>query len=172
MTQQNQNSAGVMIEDMALEARFSLRGRPEQRMALAAALGLALPERVGTRAKAAAGEALCLGPDEWLIIASDGAALTEAARASAIPHSLSDISHREISLRLSGPRVLDLLSAGCPRDLATIPAGGGARTLFESATVVLWRDGENEFRMDIWRSFAPQVRSILDQARTDIAAGL
>ncbi|WP_333682731.1 sarcosine oxidase subunit gamma [Pontibaca methylaminivorans] len=172
MAQQNQDSAGVVIEQTAPQARFSLRVRPERREALAAVLGLDLPERIGTRATAEAGEALCLGPDEWLVIARDGAALTQTARAGEIPHSLSDISDREISLRLSGPGVLGLLSAGCPRDLASIPPGGGARTLFESATVVLWRDGETDFRMDIWRSFTPQVRSILEQARADIAAGL
>ena len=50
--------------------------------------------------------------------------------------------------------------------------GRAVRTVFDSATVVLWRDGPAEFRMDIWRSFAPHVRSLLAQAEAELIAGL
>lgn len=49
---------------------------------------------------------------------------------------------------------------------------GGVRTVFDSATIVLWRDGPAEFRMDIWRSFAPHVRSLLAQAETELSAAV
>lgn len=164
----------VAVEDLAPALRLSLRVKPAHRATLGRALGLDLPTRVGACAAASGTEALCLGPDEWLITAPEGAGLADAARAvyATAPHSLVDISDREISLRLSGPAVLDLLASCCPRNVAAMPVGSAARTLFDSATVVLWRDGPTDFRMDIWRSSAPHVRSLLAQVRQELAAGL
>lgn len=167
-------SAPVLIEELVPESRFSLRVRPEHRTDLAAALSMELPQRIGHRAVFSQGEALCLGPDEWLIKTDEGAALTDAARAvyARLPHSLTEISDREITLRLTGLQVLDLLATGCPRDFEALAEGGGVRTVFDSATIVLWRDGPAEFRMDIWRSFAPHVRSLLAQAETELSAAV
>ncbi|SNR47224.1 sarcosine oxidase subunit gamma [Paracoccus sediminis] len=168
------HSAPVLIEDLAPVLRLSLRVKPAHRDTLARVLGLDLPVRVGARSAAAGTEALCLGPDEWLLTAPEGTDLTTPARAvhADAPHSLVDISDREITLRLTGPAVLDLLSACCPRNVAAMPVGAAARTVFDSATVILWRDGIDSFRMDVWRSFAPHVRSLLAQVQGEIAAGL
>ncbi|MFC3168885.1 sarcosine oxidase subunit gamma [Paracoccus fontiphilus] len=168
------DASPVVVEDLAPALRLSLRVKPAHRETLGRALGLDLPTRVGSRAAANGAEALCLGPDEWLIVAPEGTDLASPARAAYAdaPHSLVDISDREITLRLSGPAVLDLLAACCPRNIAAMPVGAAARTVFDSATVILWRDGPTDFRMDVWRSFAPHVRSLLTQVRTEIAAGL
>ncbi|MCZ0960948.1 sarcosine oxidase subunit gamma [Paracoccus benzoatiresistens] len=168
------DASPVLVEDMAPVLRLSLRVKPAHRASLGQALGLDLPTRVGARVAAGGTEALCLGPDEWLITAPEGTDLTTPARAvyADAPHSLVDISDREVTLRLSGPSVLDLLAACCPRDVAAIPVGSAARTVFDSATVVLWRDGPTDFRMDIWRSFAPHVRALLAQVQEEFVAGL
>ncbi|MTE01255.1 sarcosine oxidase subunit gamma [Paracoccus sp. YIM 132242] len=168
------DASPVLVEDVVPALRLSLRVKPAHRATLAQALGLDLPARVGARAVANGTEALCLGPDEWLLTAPEGTDLASPARAvyADAPHSLVDISDREVTLRLSGPAVLDLLAACCPRNVAAMPVGTAARTVFDSATVVLWRDGPADFRMDVWRSFAPHVRSLLAQVRQEIAAGL
>lgn len=167
-------AAAIRIEEAAPALRLSLRVKPAHRETLGQALGLDLPTRVGARAQGDRAEALCLGPDEWLITAPEGTDLAEGARAvrATAPHSLVDISDREITLRLSGPAVLDVLAACCPRNVAAMAVGSGARTVFDSATVILWRDGPADFRMDIWRSFAPHVRALLAQVRQEIAVGL
>lgn len=164
----------VRVEDLPPVLRLSLRVRPAHRDRLGRALGLDLPARIGARMAADGTEALCLGPDEWLIAAPEGADPASAARAiyPDVPHSLADISDREISLRLSGPAVLDLLASCCPRNVAAMPVNGGARTVFDCATVILWRDGPADFRMDVWRSFAPHVRALLAQVQGELATGL
>lgn len=176
MTTQTQDitSAPVQIEELPADARFSLRVRPDHRAALAQALGLDLPTRIGDRAATHGREALCLGPDEWLILAPEAAPLIDDAASvyARAPHSLTEISDREITLRLTGPQVLDLLATGCPRDIAALADGRGCRTVFDSATVTLWRDGPSDFRIDIWRSFAPHVRNLIGQAETELKAGL
>lgn len=168
--------ARLRIEELAPEARFSLRVRPANAPVLGQALGLDLPGRIGQIAEARGHKALCLGPDEWLICAPEAArdAIVEAAREAyaAAPHSLTEISDREISYAISGPAAQELLSIACPRDLDRLAPGQAVRTVFDSAQVVLWRDGPEAFRLDVWRSFAPHVRALLDTGRAEIDAGL
>lgn len=151
--------------------RLSLRASKAALPALGAALGLTLPERIGQRAAAGGIEAICLGPDEWTILSPADAVAGLLAASAGVdhPHSLVDISAREVTLVIEGPRAADLLTLGCPRDIATIPVGEGRRTVFDGATVVLWRDGENSFRMDIWNSFAPHLGQLLDTGAKELA---
>ncbi|WP_341212821.1 sarcosine oxidase subunit gamma family protein [uncultured Limimaricola sp.] len=167
---------GVRIEEMAPALRLSLRVRAAHAPVLGRALGLDLPDRVGRTAREASRTALCLGPDEWLICAPQearGEILAAAAGVyGAAPHALVDISDREISYAITGPQAQALLSIACPRDLDRLEEGQGVRTVFDSAQVVLWRDGAQAFRLDVWRSFALHVRALLDIGQRELAAGL
>ena len=169
-------AAPFLLEELPFAPRFSLRVRPENRAALAEALGLELPETVGRRAATGETEVLCLGPDEWTILTSaaqrDPLVQAGAAAYAAIPHSLVEISDREITLRVSGRQALTALTAGCPRDVDALAVGRGARTLFDTATVILRRDGLDDFRMDVWRSFLPHVRAILAKVEAELKTGL
>lgn len=161
------------LETLPWSPRFSLRVRPENRAAMAQALGLDLPEKVGHRSTGAA-EVVCLGPDEWTILPREAGTLVQAGQEAyaTIPHSLVEISDREITLRLSGPQALTALTAACPRDVGALPVGRAVRTLFDTATVILWRDGADSFRMDVWRSFVPHVRAILAKVEAELKSGL
>ena len=155
---------------LAPAARFSLRGGAPIVAAAGAALGVQLPT-VACRA-AAAGEhaALWLGPDEWLLIAP--AAETQALRArlaaalAALPHSLVDVSHRQVAFELAGARAAWLLNAGCPLDLdlSEFPAGMCTRTVFHKSEIVLWRTGAQAFRVEVWRSYAAYLSQFLVEA--------
>lgn len=169
-------AAQVRIEELAPVARFSLRVRETGRAALGAALGLELPGKVGRCVQAEGRTALCLGPDEWLVCAPEAARDELRAAAAGVygdaPHSFAEISDREITFEITGPAAQELLSIACPRDLDRLAPGQAIRTVFDTAQVVLWRDGAEAFRLDVWRSFAPHVRALLDTGRAEIAAGL
>jgi sarcosine oxidase subunit gamma len=163
----------VTITELPPAARIALR--LADREAAAAALGLDLPTRIGTRAVAGERSALCLGPDEWVVeapAADDALTATLADLATRAPLSAVEVSDREITLALEGPGVLDLLATGCPRDLAKLPVGDGTRTVFDTVQVVLTREAEDRFHLTVWRSFAPHVRALLDLAARELAAGL
>ncbi|MEM9430367.1 MAG: sarcosine oxidase subunit gamma [Pseudomonadota bacterium] len=164
--------AATVITALAPACRFSLRIAPQDGVEAAGPLGFALPERIGARASANSVEALMLGPDEWLILAPEAARerLVSGFEALSAVHSCVDISDREISLSIGGPGVLDLLSVGCPRDLAALPEGEARRTVFDGVSVVLWRDGSESFRLDAWRSFMPHIESLLASAERARAA--
>ena len=168
--------ARVTIRDLPPTTRISLRVSPADAAAVAEAIGVALPRKVGDRAVSGGRSALCLGPDEWLLAAEEGeaASLTAALAegAAGVPLSAVDVSDREITFALEGPAVLDLLATGCPRDLARMPVGSGARTVFDTAQFVLTREAEDRFHLTVWRSFAPHVRALLDISVREFAAGL
>jgi len=105
-------SKAARVSMLAAQARFSLRARGDL-APLDAALGMSLPARIGARAASGEIEALRLGPDEWTILAP----ITETDRLVAAcagvyashPHSLVDISGREVTLLIEGPQAAELL---------------------------------------------------------------
>ena len=144
-------------------ARFILQGGPAARAAAGQAFGVALPE-VACRANSAGGRsALWLGPDEYLLVATEGAAERVAAELeialSGVSHSLVDVSDRQVAIALTGPAAREILCQGCPLDLdpAEFTAGMCTRTIFAKAEVVLWRRSAEEYHLEVGRSFSGYV---------------
>jgi sarcosine oxidase subunit gamma len=166
-------SKAARVSIVAAQGRLSLRARGDL-APLNAALGLTLPDRIGTRASAGETEAVCLGPDEWTILTPVGEIDRLIAACAGVyaghPHSLADISGRELTLSIEGPQAAELLTLGCARDIDTIPVGQARRTIFDGVTVVLWRDAPDRFRMDIWNSFAPHLGHLLETGCKELAA--
>ena len=174
-----------LIEDLALPAggdfslietapadRFVFRGDEAARAACSKVFGLELPARLGPAAEKGVRSALWLGPDEWLLFAEgvdpEMLPLEIATALDTIPHSVVDVSSRQIGLIVRGAKAARVLSAGCPLDLGlkAFPVGMATRTIFDKAEIVLWRRGEAEFQVDVWRSFAPYlVASLVEAAR-------
>lgn len=169
-------SAGpVRLTLLPEAARFSLRIDPGSLDAASKALGVTLPSKIGKRAASGTRSVLCLGPDEWEILASEDERVEIDAAFTAIyakaPHSLTDTSDREITIAIEGEKASELLSVGCPINLDRLVTGDGKRTVFDSAQVVLYRDAEDSFRMQVWRSFLPHVWELLNIANSELAAG-
>lgn len=149
-------------------ARFVFRGDPAAQAAASHALGVpfAAPLRANT------GDAISIhwqGPDEFLILAAPDRKdrlfeVIEAACAET-PHSLVDVSHRNVALKLQGPDVTTLLATAVQLDLSldAFPIGMSTRTLFAKADITLWRQSEDCFHVEIWRSFLPYVFGILGE---------
>lgn len=153
--------------------RASLRARGDL-SPLNKALALELPTKIGTRAAAGDLEVVCLGPDEWMLCMPKGDIAGHKVACDAVygtlPHSFADISAREVTLEITGARAAELLSIGCPRDLTTIPVGEARRTVFDVSTVVIWCDGDNQYRMDLWNSFAGYEAELLVTGAKELAA--
>lgn len=156
-------------------ARFILRGADAVDGA-SKAFGVALPTVPRQGATNGERAAFWLGPDEWLLIAPE--AETAAAQQAlcvalaGVAHALVDVSHRQTALIVEGIGAATVLNAGTPLDLTidAFPVGMVTRTIFDKAEIVLWRSGVESFRVEVWRSFAPYVRALLEAARSDDAA--
>ncbi len=151
------------ITEVPPTARLILCGDTIVAASAGAALGLALPLAPHGTARAGDRAALWLGPAEWLLL-SPPVAL--AAALAELPHSLVDVSEGFDALILRGPAAARALSAGCPLDLhaGTFPPGMATRTVLGRAGIILWRLADEEWRVEIGRSFAAYGRAFLTEA--------
>lgn len=136
---------GVRISIAAPMARYSLRTRQAQ--TLETALKVKLPKKIG----ATEGGIACLGPDEWLMRAPVGTVLPVA---EGLPIAVIDVSERAVCLVVEGARSAEVLMSGCPLDLDQFPIGKATRTIYETVEIILIRDGNDRFHVEVWRSFA------------------
>ena len=165
-------AATAFVHVLPPARRLVLRGDSAARAAAERALGVPVPEVACRAGSNGARAALWLGPDEWLLLAPPDDAVAEVALAQGLEglaHSLVDVSHRQIGLAVSGAQAATLLAAGCPLDLdeSAFPVGMCTRTMLSKAEVVLWRTAAQQFRLEVWRSFAPYVTEYLAGAARD-----
>jgi len=164
------------VTEAGTVGRLALRAGPAAVDALDRALGAALRGGINSATVGEGCTALRLGPDEWLMLAeadSDpwlAARIADAAKAVAV--SISDVSHRNAGIVLSGLKVEAVLAVGCPLplDLQAFPVGRATRSVFAKAEVILWRQAANRFQIEVARSFAPYVVALLGVAIDDEAA--
>ncbi len=139
-----------------------LRGDgPAFRAAVSGVLGLDLPDTPNT---VAAGRALWLGPDEWLLV-------SEADMTGALEEALAgqhcaivDIGEARAVLELSGPGACDILASGCRVDLEALRPGACAQTALARANALLEPREGGIWRLFVSRSFAAYVRAWLEDA--------
>ncbi|MDX3927683.1 MAG: sarcosine oxidase subunit gamma [Shinella sp.] len=165
-------SAVARIAPAAPATRLSLRAGAEALPALSAAFGLDLPVRPKTSAFKNGRHALWLGPDEWLLIDENGADLTALAASADVLHSAVDVSHRNTAILVSGPKAAQAIASGSPHDLspAIFPVGACVRTMLGKIEVVILRTGEEDYRVECWRSFSAYAFGMLSEGAED--AGL
>jgi sarcosine oxidase subunit gamma len=159
----------VSIDRLLPAARFSIRGGEAAIAAIGEAIGLAFPREACRASQASGFAALWLGPDEWLLIAEGGDPDELYARLTAAtgePVSIVDVSDRQVAIGVSGPKVTEALNAFNALDLdeQAFPVGMCTRTLFGKAEIILWREADDAFRIEVWRSFAPYVFGCLTEA--------
>lgn len=95
-----------------------------------------------------------IGPGQWLIVGVGAGSLAEARAALAPGFALSDQTHGRVRLSLAGPRAADLLAKGMAVNLALLPMGGAAQTLFGHIGITLARTGPEAFELAVLRGFA------------------
>lgn len=173
-----QMTTGILIQTQAAKiscdapnGRLSLRARGDF-SPLNKALRFKLPTKIGDISTKDQTKALCVGPDEWVIV-TDNVAVIETDCQSAydtLPHSLVDISGREITFRIEGERATELLTLGLARDPESIIIGTGRRVFFDGVTVVIWRNGQHDYQMDVWNSFASYIYCLLETGCKELTA--
>ncbi|CAN0624885.1 sarcosine oxidase, subunit gamma [Burkholderia multivorans] len=135
-------------------------------------VGCRPPAAPNTVARGAAHDVLWLGPDEWLV-RSNGpvqAGVLEAALADAMQGAFAaavDVGSGYTVVELSGERVREVLSRGCPLDLhpRAFKPGQCAQSHYFKASIVLVATGDDTFEIVVRRSFADYFcRIMLDAA--------
>ena len=161
----------ALVRSLSPAARYILRGGPQVMDAAGEVLGLSIGQAACRAAVNGDRAALWLGPDEQLLLVPEGSAAEVAgllgSRLRDLPHSLVDVSHRQIALQVSGPHAVTVLSAGRYYRSA-FPVGMCTRTMLAKAEIVLWRTADAIFRIEVWRSFAAYASRFLAEAAREI----
>lgn len=176
-------ACGVRVEELAFQDYFNLRCDaecPRTRRAVSEALGVGLPLTANRMVSRDALTVYWLGPDEWLLrLDGDGPRpRVDALRASldGVHHALVELSGALATLRLSGPRVEDVLRQGTPFDVhpRAFPGGHCAQTLLARADVILARprDEPRDVELIARRSFSDHVALFLLDAAHDYGCEL
>lgn len=163
-------SAGPMLVIAPVDdcARFSLRISQKYLSKAMSAFGQDIPVKIGQISSGGESSALCLGPDEWLLLAPEDEGEEIAARFAEMSeqttHSLVDVGHRAVGIDVSGPAAAMVLNAGCPLDLDAMTVGDCTRTVLDKAEIILMKLGKKHYRVEIARSFAEYVWRFLSSA--------
>jgi len=161
------NTAWMRIKAPA--GRLLLQADAQARAIAADVWGVAFSEE-SCRAHVSGNRAtLWLGPDEHLLWQASREielpidALEQALQSH--PHSLVDISHRQMALELTGPYAATILAGACPLDLdpKSFPVGMCTRTVLAKADIILWRTAAEKFHVEIWRSFQNYAMALLQE---------
>lgn len=157
---------GVSIRAAEPARRISLRVLADGIAAVSKGLGINLPTKPKSSARAGARAVLWLGPDEWMVIEEgERDPLADLERAKTL-YAAVDISHRNTAILVTGPKAADVVNAGCPQDLSVeaFPAGACSRTVLGKIEIVLYRMAEDTFRIECWRSFSDYAFEFLKDA--------
>lgn len=168
--------APVAIHAIETCARFSLRIVPADLPAASAIWGAEIPAAIGRSISQGGRIAACLGPDEWLLIAplADQDAI-EAAFGDVYAttlHSLVDIGHREVAIAVEGPEAANALQSSIAADINAMSIGEARRTIIDRVQIVLIREADDRFRVEVWHSFADHVWHLLAGICREFELGL
>jgi sarcosine oxidase, subunit gamma len=153
----------IRVAEVPFLTQLTLRLAPGRPAAEAAAqvLGVSLPTVPNTTSAINDIHVLWMGPDEWLLLASDGVGerMREQLEAALDAHhaSVVDVSAQRTVIELEGADARELLLKGCPLDLhprAFAPGQCAQSTLARAQVVLLARSDEPAYWVLVRASFA------------------
>jgi sarcosine oxidase subunit gamma len=167
---------GLTIRPVEDCARFILRINPQDLSAASSIWDADLPAIIGGLVSAAGRIATCIGPDEWYLIAplaeQEAIETAFAGLYTTTIHSLVDVGHREVGIAVEGPQAVLALQSCIAFEIGAMPVGSGCRTIIDKAQIILLREADDRFRIEVWHSFADHVWHLLAGISREIELGI
>ncbi|MFJ3956854.1 sarcosine oxidase subunit gamma [Arthrobacter sp. NPDC090010] len=178
---------GVALREVPFLTQLGIRavaGTPAA-AAVEAALSAPLPAGHGSTTTGGGYSVLWIGPDEFLAVGDDDTAgldlgPAESARLAAalgepgnrLPGAVVDLSANRATFELSGPAARLVLEKGVSFDLhpRSFAAGQAIVTVLDHVPVLVWKTGEETFRVLPRASFADHVGRWLVDAMREFSA--
>jgi sarcosine oxidase subunit gamma len=173
-------AASFSICELAFITQINLRGNAADAAFAAAVqslLGFALPLAPNTWSGRAERGALWLGPDEWLVVDSEGQPrdLEAALRATlcSLHHAVTDVSASRTVIEVSGAQARFVLAKGCPLDVhaSAFRVPHVAQSMLAKAQVIMQIvEDRPAFRIFVRNSFAAYLAEWFVDAVAECAA--
>ena len=160
---------GIKIQELSFVKKINLRFNPNNKKYMSSCgniLGTILPLKPNTYSKTKKVKVIWLGPDEWLIDNDDSSFLKLQNKTSDLESSVTDVSESRTIIRISGKKIIVLLSKFLVLDLEKNLSTDSscAQTLFVKVPVLLVRnhyDGTPEIDIFANRSHANYIYNLL-----------
>ena len=162
----------LVLIDTGLVDKVNLRCDPANSSVLTGlsrVVGTGLPMEPNTFAVSGNRLVIWLGPDEWLILAEDGAAQSIIAILD-VPEAghvaVTNVSDALGGIIMDGPHCRDALAKHCALDLhsSAFTPGMAHQTLLSNAGITLMCLDENRFRLLGRSSFMPYILKLIQDA--------
>ncbi|GHG53446.1 sarcosine oxidase subunit gamma [Sinomonas cellulolyticus] len=173
----------VAVREVPFVTQLGLRAVPGSAGAAAieSALGVSLPTGHGSTTAGGGYTVLWIGPDEFLAVGDDDSAAEDRGQAEAsrvgaalgevgarTPGAVVDLSANRTTFELTGPSALPVLEKGVSFDLHPrhFAVGQAIATVLDHVPVLVWKTGEQAYRILPRASFADHVgRWLIDAMR-------
>lgn len=169
------DGVGVTLSETRLSSIVECAAWPGEEKKLIAAIaratGLRLPDGAGAGAVSGERTAFAFAPSRFLVTdEAEGLATTLCQAVGIETGTVTDLSHGRTAIRVAGPRAEWVLAKFFANDFAlpAFPVGFGLSTQHHEIFAQIRRDGEEQFDLFVFRSFARSFWTALCQASEEV----
>ena len=167
--------SGLTIKQIYPIMKLNLRGKSREFLStIGKNINMILPLEPNTSSSSDKYTSLWLSPDEWMVVSNnlidkennnyeiEDLLFNKISKTNL--GAVTDVSDQFILINLTGEKVFDLLSTGCPFDFSNfkIKKGAVAQTLLNQVDIIIHHKELNNIDLFVRRSFSEHLMSWID----------
>ena len=174
---EDKSYSGLTVKEIFPIMKINLRGKSREFLStIGKNINMILPVEANTSSASDKYTSMWLSPDEWLVISNNSINKenndyeVEDLLFNKISKTnlgaVRDVSDQFILINLTGEKVFDLLSTGCPFDFSDFKTkkGAVAQTLLTQIDIIIHHKELNNINLFVRRSFSEHLMSWIDDA--------
>jgi sarcosine oxidase, subunit gamma len=174
---EDKSYSGLTVKEIFPIMKINLRGKSREFLStIGKNINMILPVEANTSSASDKYTSMWLSPDEWLVISNNSINKenndyeVEDLLFNKISKTnlgaVTDVSDQFVLINLTGEKVFDLLSTGCPFDFSDfkIKKGAVAQTLLAQIDIIIHHNELNNINLLVRRSFSEHLMSWIDDA--------
>ena len=176
-TKEEREYSGLSVREINPIMKLNLRGKSRDFLTtIGKNINIILPLEANTSTSSDNYTAIWLSPDEWMIVSNNTVNKEnndyeiEKLLFNKISNtnlgSVTDVSDQLVTINLSGEKIFDLLSTGCPFDFNDFKSkkGASAQTLLTQIDVIIHHNEINSVNLFVRRSFSEHLMSWINDS--------
>ena len=176
-TKEEKKYSGLTVKEIYPLMKLNIRGKSRDFLTtIGKNINMILPLEANTSSSSNNYTALWLSPDEWMIVSNN--TINKENNDYEIEKllfnkisktnlgSVVDVTDQLVTINLSGKKIFDLLSTGCPFDFNDFKSkkGACAQTLLTQIDVIIHHNEINSVNLFVRRSFSEHLMSWINDS--------
>ena len=171
------NYSGLTISEISPLLKLNLRGKSRDFLTtIGQNINIILPLEANTSASSENYTAIWLSPDEWMVVSNnidskdnndyeiEELLFNKISKTNL--GSVTNVTDQLVMINLSGEKIFDLLSTGCPFDFNDFKSkkGSSTQTLLAQIDVIIHHNEINSVNLFVRRSFSEHLMSWINDS--------